>query len=214
VGAAPPYYFPLNPGELLAYYRALADELPLPLVLYNIPSCARLNLSVSLVETCSRHPNVVGLKDSSGDLDYFHDVREATAGLRDFRLLMGDESLLAEGVRLGADGGVCGGANLFPRLFAALLHATRSGDLHQVQRLEHLVAALRTTVYCLAPGGTGTIRALKAALAAQGLCGPHVAEPLAALDPAAAHRVAAAADAIQAGLAAALALPVESPALP
>ena len=64
--AAPPYYFPGNQTELVNYYKALADNLPLPLFLYNMPSKVHVFLNVTSVLELSKHPNIVGVKDSSG----------------------------------------------------------------------------------------------------------------------------------------------------
>lgn len=75
----PHYYGPqMGPAELLTYYRALADRSPLPVVLYNIPKFTHYDLSVELTAELAQHPNIVGLKDSTGSVERIAQVVEAT----------------------------------------------------------------------------------------------------------------------------------------
>ena len=71
VVAAAPYYFAPSQQELIEYYTALADALPLPLFLYNMPSHVKVFLEPATVKTLAEHPNIVGLKDSSANMTYF-----------------------------------------------------------------------------------------------------------------------------------------------
>ncbi len=71
VVAAPPYYFAPSQQELIEYYTALADALPLPLYLYNMPSHVKVFLEPATVKTLANHPNIIGLKDSSANMTYF-----------------------------------------------------------------------------------------------------------------------------------------------
>ena len=83
------------------------------------------------VETIRRlleTPKVIGLKDSGRDMTYLHTVWAVIAQRPDFSLLVGPEELLAEAVLLGAHGGMCGGANMVPRLYVDLYDAARAGD--------------------------------------------------------------------------------------
>ena len=79
------------------------------------------------VRAASQMPNVYGLKDSSGNADYFAKVKSVMADRPDFALLVGVEEILAEMVARGAHGGVCGGANLYPRLYVDLYMRLRCG---------------------------------------------------------------------------------------
>ena len=178
--AAPPYYFPVEQPLLLTYLQRLADESPLPLFLYNMPSCVKVMLAFETVETLARHSNVVGLKDSSGDMDYF----QRALTLRDFRpdwtILMGPEQRMAESVLLGSDGGVTGGANLNPRLFVDLYEAASRREQPTVDRLQAEVIAL-SRIYNV--GGSGMapyLCGLKCALELADLCSGQLAEPFTA----------------------------------
>ena len=125
VVAAPPYYLAAGQPELLEHSAKLALAVPLPLVLYNMPSCTKVALDVDTVLACSRLDNIIGLKDSSGDLEYFRRVRAAVAHNPEFTLLVGPEELLAQSVKLGSHGGISGGANLWPRLYVQLVRGRR-----------------------------------------------------------------------------------------
>lgn len=104
VVAAPPYYHGLGEKELVTYFRKLADELPLPLYLYNMPSHTKTMLSQRTVLTLSEHPNILGLKDSSGLAVYFNAMVYAFRNHPDFTLLVGPEEMLASSVLMGGMG--------------------------------------------------------------------------------------------------------------
>jgi len=87
VVAAPPYYFPLEQVDHLRYMEKLAKELPLPLMIYNMPSCTHFSFSLDSVMKCAEMSNVVGLKDSSGDLEFFKQVHDALSNSPDFSIL-------------------------------------------------------------------------------------------------------------------------------
>ena len=112
--------------------------------------------------------NIVGCKDSSGDLTFFGTLVRELGSRDDFTLLTGPEELLAESVRMGGDGGVNGGANLCPELFASLYRALRDSDSEQVRRLQAEVLELGK-LYRSRPGAAGVIRGLKYELSRRGL---------------------------------------------
>jgi len=178
VVAAPPYYFPLGQEELFRFFARLGAESPLPLTLYNIPSHTRVAIEPETVRRAMEIPGIVGLKDSSGDRIYFHRVKMLARERRNFSLLAGSEELLGEAVLLGADGGVCGGANLFPRLYVALYEAARAGDRDRVIALQEAVMMIHEALYRIGERGSATLKAIKCALALEGVCHDLMAEPL------------------------------------
>jgi 4-hydroxy-tetrahydrodipicolinate synthase len=90
---------------------------------------------------------------------------------------MGPEELMAEGVLLGGHGGVCGGANLAPRLYVELYEAAQRGDLGEVRRLHEKVIRLSNSLYTVGPANSSYLRGLKCALACLGLCDDYLAQP-------------------------------------
>jgi dihydrodipicolinate synthase/N-acetylneuraminate lyase len=177
VAAAPPY-FPLTPTELSGYVEELADNLPLPLFLYNMPSHTKIAFDLETVARCMDIPGVIGLKDSSGTMSYFHRVASLIAKSRpDWSLLVGPEDLLAESVLLGGDGGVCGGANLFPRLYVDLYDAAKRGDLTRVANLQQRVMQV-TELYRVGQTPSAVIQAIKTGLSHLNIGDGTLAAPL------------------------------------
>lgn len=177
VVAAAPFYYPASQIDLVAYSKHLAAESPLPLLLYNMPSHTKLAFEIDSLRRLMDVPNIVGLKDSSADMIYFHHVRRLKLQRPDWTLLVGPEELLAESVLLGGDGGVCGGANVFPRLYVQLYEAARRGDLARVRQLHEEVLRIAAALYTVANPGVSVIAGLKCALSAWGICSDNVAEP-------------------------------------
>jgi 4-hydroxy-tetrahydrodipicolinate synthase len=176
--AAAPFYFDVPQSALVEWFRELADRSPLPLMLYNMPSCVGTVLDLTTVAALAGHPNVVGIKDSGGDLNYFAALCEQYAGRRDFVVFMGPEERLAEAVALGAAGGVCGGANFLPQVYCGLYDAASRRDNAAVRRWQSLVGQLFDQVYRDETGQLRVIPALKFALAECGLCEAILAPPL------------------------------------
>jgi 4-hydroxy-tetrahydrodipicolinate synthase len=171
---AAPYYYPLTQADLAGYFERLAPELPLPFYLYNMPSHTKVAFEPLTVRRLAALPNLYGLKDSSGDLDYFRKVHEAVADRSDFALLMGPEELLVNAMSIGAHGGVSGGANIFPQLYIKLYLAARDGQGAEIERLQTLVLRIGRGVYT---AGGNYLRGLKCALSLVGICSDIMAEP-------------------------------------
>ena len=180
VVAAPPYYFPVEQPPLLTFLQRLADESPLPLFLYNMPSCVKAMLAFETVETLARHANVVGLKDSSGDMAYFRRALTLREARPDWTILMGPEQLMAESVLLGSDGGVTGGANLHPRLYVDLYEAASRRDQPIIDKLQSEVITLAKIYNVSGSGMAPYLCGLKCALELADLCSGHLAEPFTA----------------------------------
>jgi dihydrodipicolinate synthase/N-acetylneuraminate lyase len=178
----PPFYFPLSQDELLGYLDRLMPRLPLPVFLYNIPSLTKIRIETATLGWAARNLPIAGLKDSSGDMRYFAAAREALPRHAGFRLFCGPEEKLLEALSLGADGGVCGGANLFPRLFVSLFRAAVGGCNPEAARLQAKVLQMSRVVYSQKADGSSYLRGLKSALEILGLCGGWPAEPLAPLE--------------------------------
>ncbi|QHI69438.1 dihydrodipicolinate synthase family protein [Tichowtungia aerotolerans] len=174
---APPYYFPAGQPELLEYIEHLVPELPLPLVLYNMPSHTKLVFEPDTVRKAMDIPEVIGLKDSSANMVYFHRLQLFLKERPDFTLLVGPEELLGETVLLGGHGGVCGGANLFPRLYVRLYEAAVAGDRTRVEELHELVMQISSTIYSVGHYGSSFLKGIKCALALEGICSDFMAEP-------------------------------------
>lgn len=174
---APPYYFPAGQAELLEYLKHLTPELPLPLFLYNMPSYTKLVFEPQTIRAAAGFPDIAGIKDSSGNMIYFRQLQDLLKDHPDFSLLMGQEELLAEVVLLGGHGGVCGGANLVPKLYVDLYNAAYSKDLSKVQSLHKKVMQISTNIYNVGRFESSYLKGLKCALSCMGICSDFLAEP-------------------------------------
>lgn len=177
VVVAPPYYFPAGQPELLEYYVQILDQMPLPVVPYNMPGCTKINIELDTLGQLLEHRNVRAFKDSSRDMIYLHGVVRLLKDYPGKTVLVGPEEMLAETVLLGGHGGVSGGANLFPRLYVDLYESASAGNLHEVQRLHQRVMAVAGTLYGVGRYGSSTIKGIKCALSCMGVCEDRMAEP-------------------------------------
>ncbi len=172
-----PYYFPATQAELLEHMLRIVPRLPLPVFLYNMPSHTKMAFEPDTVRRLMDIPQVRGMKDSSGNMGYFHTLRQITRQRPDWTLLVGPDALLGESVLLGGDGGVCSGANLCPRLFVQMYEAAKRNDTSRVVELQGMVMRIRQGVYSVGSSGAKVSRGLKCALSCLGICDDFMAEP-------------------------------------
>ena len=175
--AAPPYYFAAGQPELVDYYRNLADRLPLPLFLYNMPAQVKVSIDVQTVVELAKHPNIIGLKDSSGNIGYFNACRYAMRDRQDFRIFIGPEEAMGEVVLMGAAGGVAGGANLFPRTFVDLYDAATAKDVDKVRSLQERIMHVSSLIYGVGHHNSSFVKGVKCALSLMGICSGTLAAP-------------------------------------
>jgi 4-hydroxy-tetrahydrodipicolinate synthase len=176
---APPYYLRFTQGDLQEYVRRLCGAVPLPIFLYNIPQLTKVAFEVETVTRAAEDVKIAGIKDSSGDLAYLKRVIHATKSRGDFRVMIGPEEILADGMRLGCSGGVTGGANLQPRLFVKMYEAAARGDWAEADRLQEHSRRMSKDLYTHGDSGVSYLKGIKCALAAAGLCRNVMALPLA-----------------------------------
>jgi 4-hydroxy-tetrahydrodipicolinate synthase len=173
---ATPYYFPAGQTELTSYVRAITRQLPLPVMLYNMPSLTKVWFEPETLRTLSDISNIVGIKDSSGDLEYFSQLIQLRNLRPDWSVMMGPEHLLAEAVAMGGDGGVNGGANVFPQLFVQCYGAAARGDHQLTKTLVDRIGDFGR-IYDIGKYASRHIKATKCALSLLGICDDFMAEP-------------------------------------
>ena len=176
--AAPPYYFKLTQAECVAWFTEMADRLPLPLVVYDMPAHTDTIIEPATIAKLAAHPNIVAMKDSSSIIALFNKFRVALEPYAEkFSLFMGPDEAMGEAVLLGADGGVCTGANLWPAQFKAMYLAAKAGDVEKVRRLQRFTTMSSYLLYGLGQGQIGFLKGVKAALAEMGLIQNVLAAP-------------------------------------
>ncbi len=174
---AAPHYYPIDQPSLLGYVERITAELPRPVLLYSIPSHTKAAFGRETLARAMDIPNIIGLKDSSADVIHFHHVLRLARERSDWTVLMGPEELLAEAVLLGGDGGVCGGANLYPQLYVELYRAARDRDIERAGRLHDCVLQVADRIYAVTKRPGSVVLGLKCALDCLGICSDTMAEP-------------------------------------
>lgn len=143
VSVITPYFISPTDAELVAHYTAIADASGLPVILYTNPGrTGGVNLSVDVVATLAEHPNIVGIKDSSGDLSQTMAYIAHTDD--DFTVLLGRDTLIYAGLLHGAKGSITATANAAPDLVVAIYNAFVEGRLDDALAAQRRLAPLRT----------------------------------------------------------------------
>jgi 4-hydroxy-2-oxoglutarate aldolase len=172
---APHYYgSAMNDAALRAHYLRVAESSPVPVVLYSIPKYMHFALSASLVAELAQHPNIVGIKDSSGNLEILGGYLASQSA--DFSVITGNANTFHGALDAGARGGI---------LAAALFAATMAIDVYEAHRRgdESSATAVQSRLTPLGAKIVGElgVPGVKAAMDRVGLIGGPVRAPLAAL---------------------------------
>ena len=171
----PPSYFGslATTETLVAYYRAVADASPIPVLVYNMPRYTHVTIAPAVLEQLRDHANIVGVKDSSGDTATLAAYRAAAPA---WAVLAGSASVLAAALELGCAGGVAAVACFAPKPCVELVAAFRAGDKAKAVAIQERLKPLdREIVGGLGPAG------VKAAMDAAGYHGGPPRAPLAAV---------------------------------
>jgi len=177
VVVAPPYYMPISQAEMVVYLENLVPKLPLPLLLYNMPSHTKLHMAIKTVKV-AKDLGAIGIKDSSGDMFYQSSLIEEFKDSPDFAIITGTELFIPETILQGGHGAIAGGANMFPRLFVDLYEASLAHDFDKISALRETVMKIYNTIYSVGKTSSKYIKGIKCALAAMGVCNDYVALPL------------------------------------
>ncbi len=174
-----PSYYRLTEDEQFRYFTALVKRIPGPVLLYDLPSAAQMQIDHGVVEHLRAFPNVVGIKDSSGSIERLAALLDSYSDDPGFSVLVGATSLASYGLRNGADGMVASAGNLNPALCVRLCAAASKGDWSLMDSLQAELDELSAQYH--APGYIGRgIARLKKMMSQRGLCGSAVFRPLAA----------------------------------
>ena len=175
-----PSYLDLRPDQTLKYFERLADAIPLPLIIYNIPITTHMSIPLEIVETLSHHPNIAGLKDSERDLER---LKSATAQFKDrddFCHLTGWAAQSVTALQSGSDGLVPVTANLVPELYLDLYNATIQGDSDTANRLQNETNEI-SKIFQENRSLGESLASIKALLNVSGICGTSMFPPLTAV---------------------------------
>jgi len=171
-----PNVFPLSSKLLEDHFRAVADASPIPVILYNVPKTTNVDIPVDVVVRLSSHPNIIGLKDSGGNITNIGRIIYQTKG-NNFQVLAGSASFLLPSLLMGAVGGVCALANIAGNECAELISLWNKGKLSEAIKLQQILLEPNVAV----TAGYG-VSGLKWALDAIGWYGGPARRPLQALN--------------------------------
>ncbi|XP_057259588.1 4-hydroxy-2-oxoglutarate aldolase, mitochondrial isoform X2 [Pezoporus wallicus] len=135
----------MTSAALVQHYTEVADASPIPVVLYSVPANTGLDLPLEAVVTLAQHPNILGIKDSGGDITRIglmvHKTRQ-----EDFQVLAGSAGFLLASYALGASGGVCALANVLGAPLCQLDRLCREGRWQEARELQHRLIEPNTAV--------------------------------------------------------------------
>ena len=173
-----PWYYKnsMTADVLRRHYQSVADASPIPILLYNMPGNTGVNLPVPTVAELARHPNIVGIKDSAGDIGQLSAIIRATPD--DFAVMCGNAGAFLPGLVLGAEGGILALANIAARQTVALYQAARAGRMDEARQLHDRLMPAATAIT-----RTYGISGLKVALDMVGYVGGQPRPPLLPLSP-------------------------------
>jgi len=172
-----PSYYPLSDADIESYFQRLADSVPLPLVLYNIPVTTHHSIALDSVDKLRTHPNIVAIKDSSGDRARLTEMLKRTGGRSGFPVLLGSSSTFTHGLKLGGVGLVPSGAHLAPDKYQAMFTAAMNDQWDDVERLQHETDTICAAYLKGRSLGDG-LAVLKALMEKRGLCGRTMLPPI------------------------------------
>lgn len=120
---------------LETHYRTVADSSPIPVILYSVPANTGLDLPLQTVVNLASHPNIIGIKDSGGDITKLASMVHLTAN-QDFQVLAGSAGFLLPALTVGAVGGICALANVLPSQVCHLVTLFQEQNMQEARRLQ------------------------------------------------------------------------------
>ena len=151
-----PFYLKPKDRGIYEHYYTIASEVDLPIILYNIPQCTGVQLPWQMVEDLAQIPNIVGLKDSSGQLSFILAVLEK---VRDkINVLCGHDEVMVAALAAGCSGAILASANVIPDIWVEIYNHVKNGELQKARELQYKVQKMARII--AGSGAVGTKAAL------------------------------------------------------
>jgi 4-hydroxy-tetrahydrodipicolinate synthase len=162
VSVITPSFVPLRQHELIYHYTAIADAVPVPVFLYNIPARTGNTIEPATAAALARHPNIVGIKDSAGSYESLKGFLDAVRDIPDFDVLSGPDHLAHQGFLEGCSACISGLANVCPEGVSLIWKHFRDGDVAKSKAAQDFISGLRKDLYavCFAPAAVKKATAL------------------------------------------------------
>ena len=129
-----PYYNKATQSGLIAHFTAVADVSTLPVILYNVPGRTGCNLQPKTVATLAEHPNIVGLKEASGNMAQFMELMRLVGDK--IAIYSGEDALTAPMMSMGCKGAISVLSNVVPSMAVAMTDAAKAGNFEEAARLQ------------------------------------------------------------------------------
>ena len=166
-----PYYNKPSQQGIIRHYQVIADASPVPVIMYNVPGRTGSNVEAKTSIELSKHPNIIGIKEASGDLYQCLDIMRDKAD--DFTIISGVDILTTPMISIGTSGVISVMANAYPKQFSNMIHLALKGDFKEANKLLLEFILLDDLLYQESnPVG------IKEVLYIQGVCKNYVREPL------------------------------------
>lgn len=165
----PPFYHKFSQQVLVRYFETLAENSPLPVMIYNMPDLVKVNVELSTIEALSSHRNIIGIKDSGGNATYFQQL-VCRFQSPDFSVFMGRAPLSMIALMIGADGIMTPLSNLAPDVERLLVEAVKQGNIDQAKALIMRIQQIVTLYGSYGLGKDPISKNIKAIMSKMGIC--------------------------------------------
>ncbi len=162
-------YYPADADQMVRYFTMLADKVPAPLIIYNIPATTHVSIPLDVIELLSKHPNIVGFKDSERSFERLETSISLWKDRSDFSFLSGWAAQSLRALQLGADGIIPSTGNLAPKLYETLCKSVKEGNMRDAENAQ-LKADKISEIYQKDRTLSYSLPALKVMMSAFGLC--------------------------------------------
>lgn len=153
-----PYYNKPNQRGMKAHFEMVADNSPVPVVLYNVPGRVGVNLQASTCVELAEHPNIIAVKEASGNLQQIMEILRDKPS--DFDVLSGDDGITQPMMALGAKGVISVAANGYPELFCEMVKSMMTHDNETALSLHYKILKMNNLIF--ADGNPAGIKCLMA----------------------------------------------------
>ncbi len=175
-----PSYYTLTTDQMQKYFLLLADAVPLPLIIYNIPATTHMSVPLELIDKLSYHPNIIATKDSERSEERLAQSLALWKDREDFGHFLGWAAKSAEALAGGSDGLIPSTGNLVQWIYADMLNAIEAGDFEKASHMQQLSDAYGN-LYQAGKTLGESLWALKALMQYNRICGDTVMPPLQAM---------------------------------
>lgn len=177
VAATLPSYYALTEAQIKQYFETLANTIPLPLIIYNIPATTHISIPVQVIEELSYHPNIIATKDSERSEERLQQSLQLWKDREDFGHFLGWAAKSADALFGGSDGLIPSTGNLVPEIYDTLLKAVEEGNKSVAQQMQQQ-SDTYGNLYQSGKTLGESLWALKVLMKEQGLCEAVVMPPL------------------------------------